>query len=90
MFVAIPRIEKLSCDELAELQSRVEDMIDQRKAQEQAKVLQKAAELAAEAGFSLEDVVAAGRANGSAKRRGSKVAPKYRNPKDPSGRYRLI
>jgi DNA-binding protein H-NS len=82
--VAIPRIEKLSYAELTELQSRVEALIDQRKAEEQVKVRQKAAELAAKAGFNLEDIVATRGGNGSAKGKGSKVAPKYRNPKDPS------
>jgi DNA-binding protein H-NS len=80
--VAIPRIEKLSYTELTELQSRVEEMIDQRRAEEQAKVREKAAALAAEAGFSLEEVVGNGRTEARGKRKGFKVAFKYRNPKD--------
>jgi DNA-binding protein H-NS len=82
--VAIPRIEKLSYTELTELQSRVAEMIDQRRAEEQAKVREKAAQLAAEAGFSLEEVVANGRPQARGKRKGFKVAFKYRNPKDPA------
>jgi DNA-binding protein H-NS len=82
--VAIPRIGKLSYGELIELQSRIDAMIDQRRAEEQAKVFEKAAELAAEAGFSLEEVVTSGRATRGGKRKGFKVAFKYRNPKDPS------
>ena len=82
--MAIPRIEKLSYTELTELQSRVEDMIDQRRAEEQAKVREKAAALAAEAGFSLEEVVGNGRTEARGKRKGFKIAFKYWNPKDPT------
>ena len=82
--MAIPRLEKLSYGELIELQSRVDDMIDQRRLQEQTKVREKAAALAAEAGFSLEELVASARAKGSGKRKGFKVAFKYRNPKNPT------
>jgi DNA-binding protein H-NS len=82
--VAIPNIQKLSYAELVELQVRVNSMIDQRRAEEQAKVREMAAELAAEAGFSLEEVVANGGADRRGNRKGVKVALKYRNPKNPS------
>jgi DNA-binding protein H-NS len=82
--MAIPNIQKLSLAELVELQSRVNGMIDLRRTEEQAKVREMAAELAAEAGFSLEEVLANGGANKRAKRKGVKVELKYRNPKNPS------
>ena len=82
--MAIPNIQKLSYAELAELQSRVNRMIDQRRTEEQAKIREMAAELAAEAGFSLEEVVANGGADKRGSRKGVKVAFKYRNPKNPS------
>jgi len=82
--VAIPNIQKLSYAELVELQSRVNGLIDQRRSEEQAKIREMAAELAAGAGFSLEEVVANGEAGKRGTRKGVKVALKYRNPKDPS------
>lgn len=82
--MAIPKIEKLSYADLLELQSHVHSMIDQRRAEDQAKIRAMAGELAAEAGFSLEEIVANGRARGGGKRKYVKVAIKYRNPKNPS------
>jgi DNA-binding protein H-NS len=75
-----PNIDKLSYNELVELSERVQEAIDQRKADEKAALRQQMKELAAEAGFDLEDVVAKGRA----RQKRSKVAPKYRNPNDPT------
>ncbi len=78
--MATPNIEKLSYAEIVDLQSRVREMIEKRKAEKKDKEREMAAELAARAGFSLEDVIGSGRG----KRKAAKVALKYRNPKDPS------
>jgi DNA-binding protein H-NS len=78
--MAIPKIDKLSYAELQELQSRVEAALAEKRAAEKKKVREKAAALAAQAGFTLKEVVAE---TGKDRRRG-KVAIKYRNPKDPS------
>ena len=78
--MAIPKIDKLSYLELLELQDRIEAAIQTKRAEEQAKVREKVAEIAAEAGFSLDEVISK---KGKGRRRG-KVAIKYRNPEDPS------
>ena len=75
-----PNINKLFYAELLELSDRIQEAIAQRKAEEQAAVREKIEELATEAGFELEEVVAKRR---PAHKRG-KVAAKYRNPNDPS------
>ena len=76
----IPKIDRLSYAELNELRARIEDKIAEKRAEEQEKLRAKVAELAAEAGLSLEEVVTK---KGRDRRRG-KVAAKYRNPKNPS------
>ena len=78
--MALPKIDKFSHAELLELQARIEDTIANKRAEEQAKLRERVAEMAAEAGLSLDDVISR---NGK-DRRGGKVAIKYRNPKDPS------
>ena len=75
-----PNISKLSYHELLELSDRIQTAIKQRQAEQQAALREKMEELAAEAGFELEEVVAKRRAG----RKRGKVAPKYRNPSDPS------
>jgi DNA-binding protein H-NS len=80
--VALPRIDKLSYNQLIELKDTIEATIAQRRADEQAALKEKMAEMAAEAGFDLEDVLPAKR--GGKGKKGGTVAPKYRNPKDTS------
>jgi DNA-binding protein H-NS len=80
--VALPKVDKLSYNQLIELKDHIEATIEQRRADEQAALKEKMAEMAAEAGFDLEDVLPAKR--GGKGRKGGTVAPKYRNPKDPS------
>lgn len=77
--MALPKIDRLSYAELQELQARIEAALQEKRAEEKKKVRQKAAALAAEAGFSLKEVVA----KKPTDRRRGKVAIKYRNPKDP-------
>jgi DNA-binding protein H-NS len=78
--MAIPKIDKLSYAELQELQSRVEAALAEKRAEEKKRIRRKAAALAAEAGFTLTEVVS----KKTTDRRRGKVAIKYRNPKDPS------
>jgi DNA-binding protein H-NS len=73
-----PNIDKMSYAELLELRDHVQEGIAQRRTEEQAALREKMEELAAEAGFDLDDIVAKRKVGG---KRG-KVAPKYRNPKD--------
>lgn len=80
--VALPKIDKLSYNQLIELKDTIEATIAQRRADEQAALKEKMAEMAAEAGFDLEDVLPAKR--GGKGKKGGTVAPKYRNPKDTS------
>ena len=80
--VALPKIDKLSYNELVELKDTIEATIAQRRADEQAALKEKIAEMAAEAGFDLGDVLPAKR--GGKGKKGGTVAPKYRNPKDTS------
>ena len=80
--MALPKIDKLSYNQLIELKDNIEATIEQRRSDEQAKLKEKMAEMAAEAGFELEDVLPARR--GVRGKKGGTVAPKYRNPKDSS------
>jgi DNA-binding protein H-NS len=76
--MALPKIDKLTYAELIELQERIETTIEEKRAEEQAKLREKVAEMAAEAGLSLEEVVSK---KGKDRRKGT-VAIKYRNSRD--------
>ncbi len=78
--MALPKIDKLSYGELLELQNRIEVAIAVKRAEEQAALREQAAKIAAEAGFSLDEIVST---KGLDRRRG-KAAAKYRNPKNAS------
>jgi DNA-binding protein H-NS len=78
--MALPKIDKLSYAELLELQTRTGEAIEAKRAEEQAAIREQAAKLAAEAGFSLDEIVST---KGMDRRRG-KAAAKYRNPKNAS------
>ncbi len=73
-------IDKLSYRALLELNDRVQEAIELRKGAEMAALREKMKELAAEAGFDLQEVIAKRRT--SQKR--AKAAPKYRNPSEPT------
>lgn len=84
--MVVPKIDKLSYEELFELKNSVEDTIARRRSERKIRLRNKMAQVAADAGFTLQELVPVGRTNGTRKarvRRGP-VAPKYRNPKDPS------
>lgn len=72
------QLEKMSAKDLSDLISRAEAMISTKKASERTEVRQKLEEIARQAGFSVSELFGKG-----AGRKGQKVAPKYRNPKNP-------
>lgn len=78
--MAAPNIDKLSYRELLDLQDRIAATIEQRKKQEKADVKRRMMEIASQSGFDLDELM--GGKKGS--RKGSKVAPKYRHPNDPT------
>lgn len=75
-----PNIDKLSYKELLELELKVAAAIDTKKKEEKASIRRKMAQLAANSGFDLDELVGSKRGT----RKGSTVAPKYRHPQDPS------
>ena len=82
--MAVPKIDRLTYEELFELKDNVEDAIAHRRSERKVSLRKKMAQLASEAGFTLQELVPVGRTNGSRRadaRRGP-VPPKYRNPKD--------
>ena len=76
--LAIPNIEKLSYKQLLDLELKVQAVIAKRKLEEKDDLKRKLAEMASSAGFDMHDLVGGRRGA----RKGSKVAPKYRHPKD--------
>ena len=74
-------LETMSYKDLVILKTRIEDAIEARKQKEKAEVKRKIEELASESGFDVQDIVGAG---GRSQRKGVKVPPKYRHPKNPS------
>ena len=73
-------LDKLTYAELLDLHERVGVAMIEAKAAEKRAVREKMEALAAASGFSLTELI--GGKKGSVK--GSKIAPKYRNPKDSS------
>jgi DNA-binding protein H-NS len=72
------RFEKMNLKELRDLKNRVEAAIARRQQRAKAELRQKMAALAAEAGFSLGELI------GARKGRRGPVAIKYQHPEDPS------
>ncbi len=71
------QLQKLSLKELTTLQTRINQAIAEKRIEERSEVRAKMEEIARASGFSVADLF-----GGKGKR--GKVAPKYRNPKDPS------
>jgi DNA-binding protein H-NS len=78
--MALPNISKLNYNELLGLEAKVSAAIAKRKQEEKTDLRRKIAALAKDSGFDLEEVVGT-KKNGRGTR-GTKVAPKYRHPKD--------
>ena len=72
------QLEKMPLKELTTLQIRISQAIAEKRIEERSEVKAKLEELAQASGFSVADLF-----GGRGGKRG-KVAPKYRNPKDPS------
>ena len=73
-------VDKLSYKQLLELETKVGAAIAKRKQEEKAALKKKMAELSANSGFDLSELM--GTKGGA--RKGSTVAPKYRHPVDAS------
>ena len=73
-------IESLSLKELTELHAKVQDAINTRRKTDLVETKAKMAQLAAEAGFSLEELI--GKADGRKGPR-SAIPVKFRNPDNP-------
>jgi DNA-binding protein H-NS len=74
-------LDKMSYAELSDLRDRVDAAMIAAKAAEKDALRAEMEAMAARAGLSLSDVVGGGRKGGN-KLKGSKVAVKYRNPKN--------
>jgi DNA-binding protein H-NS len=72
------QLEKMSLKELLALEAKIKSAIDEKRVSERADVRAAMEELARKSGFSAAELF------GGRQGKGSKVAPKYRNPKDPS------
>ena len=87
-------LHNMSLKELIELQSDVATAIVDRKAADKAALKQKMAELVAESGFTLDELMSGSKGKRGAKAGNGSSAPiKYRNPDNPdetwSGRGRM-
>ena len=78
--MAAPNIDKLSYRELLDLESRIAIAIETKRQAEKANLKLKLAEMAADSGFNLDELLNAGKGG----RKGGKVAPKYRHPQNPA------
>jgi DNA-binding protein H-NS len=72
------QLQKMSLKELTTLQTRINQAIAEKRIEERSEVRAKMEEIARASGFSVTDLF------GGRRGKGGKVAPKYRNPKDPS------
>jgi DNA-binding protein H-NS len=71
------QLEKMSLKELLALEGKIKAAIDEKRVSERAEMRSKMEEMARASGFSVAELF-------GGKRKGSKAAAKYRNPKDPS------
>ena len=75
-----PNIDKLSYRELLDLENRISVAIEAKRQAEKANLKLKLAEMAADSGFNLDDLIGSNKGG----RKGGKVAPKYRHPQNPT------
>lgn len=76
-------LKKLGVKELAALQADIQSEMVRKKQEQKREVVNKVKALLAEHGMTLDDLPGRSASKGSKGGKGS-VAPKYRNPKDPS------
>jgi DNA-binding protein H-NS len=81
--MAAPNFEKMSLKELLDLDVRLQKAITNAKRRERDVVKEKVQSLLNNAGLSAEELFG-GRRGGGRGNKGGKVAPKYRNPDNPS------
>ncbi len=72
------QLEKMSLKELNVLREKIQAAVEEKRVSERQEMRAKMEEMARESGFSVSELF------GGRRGKGSKVAPKYRNPKDPS------
>ncbi len=72
------QLQKMSLKELTTLQTRISQAIAEKRIEERSEVRAKMEEIARASGFSAAELF------GGRRGKGGNVAPKYRNPKDPS------
>ena len=77
-------LDKMTFAELRELRDRVDEAMIEAQASEKRAVREKMEALAAASGFSVADLMGGKRGAKTSGMKGSKVAPKFRNPKDAS------
>ena len=72
-------INGMSYAELTELETRLAGLKAEKQSQERAAIKERLTAVAKQAGFDIHDLFGRGRGG-----KGGKVAPKYRNPKNPA------
>jgi DNA-binding protein H-NS len=77
-------LQGMPVKELIELRSEVDDLIREKRVSERQELRHKIEAMAREAGLSVSDILGGRGRRGGGARKGSKIAPKYRNPKNPS------
>ncbi|MDX2155589.1 MAG: H-NS histone family protein [Hyphomicrobiaceae bacterium] len=77
-------LDKMSYAELRELRDRVDEAMVAAQAAEKKAVREEIEALAARAGLTIAEVLGGRGSTGKGSTKGTKVAVKYRNPKDPS------
>ena len=80
--MAKPDLNGMSYAELAELESKLAGLKAQKQTEERAAIKAKLIAVAKEAGFEIHDLFGRGRGG-----KGGKVAPKYRDPKNPANTW---
>lgn len=80
----IPLIDTLGTDELLDMKSELEAVIRQRKEEDRKAVLKQIRAIAAEVGYTLEDLLAKDVTGKKASNKHKAGVPKYRNPDNPS------
>jgi DNA-binding protein H-NS len=79
--MATLNLEKMSYAELSELRTQVDRLMAEKQASEKSALRQKMADMAKEAGLSLDALF------GKARKGKGSVAVKYRDPKDPENTW---
>jgi DNA-binding protein H-NS len=81
--MAKPDLNGMSFAELTELEAKLAGLKAQKQTEERAAIKAKLTAIAKEAGFDINDLFGRGRSGP----KGGKVAPKYRDPKNPANTW---